>query len=133
MSNTNRQHQKKTVRKQISLPKWIMAVIFCAIALNIATLTYCLGFASYDDGIAAEGARLILHGKIPYKDFWTMYPPGTFYLNAMALSFLGERIASIRVFGLLLGILQAALVYLILKTTVRSKVGAYIALLHTFH
>jgi hypothetical protein len=126
MAKTDRQ-LKKTSQKQTSFPMWSLPVIFCAIAVRIAALIYDRTFTSYDDGVIAEGARLVLHGQIPYRDFWTMYTPGTFYVNALALACFGERIVSIRLFGLLLGALQAAIVYLIIKRTVRSSAGAVIA------
>ena len=36
-------------------------------------------FRSYDERFAVFNAtREILNGNVPYKDFWTIYPPGQF-------------------------------------------------------
>lgn len=106
--------------KRLLLPKWSMPAIFCMLAFQVASLFYDCGFSSYDDGVAAEGARLVLHGKVPYSDFWTIYSPGSFYANALGLAVLGERLISIRALGLLQAILQALLVYGILRRTARA-------------
>lgn len=44
----------------------------------------------YDEGIILTGALRVLNGDIPYKDFWAMYPPGNFYVNAFLFSVFGE-------------------------------------------
>ena len=60
----------------------------CAVFI-ISLLALLLASASsktlalYDDGIIVSGADAILHGKLPYRDFWTMYAPGQFYLTAL--------------------------------------------------
>jgi len=100
----------------------IAAYPFTTLNPIIGTLVFDRGFTSYDDGVAAEGARLVLHGHIPYRDFWTIYSPGSYYLNALAFTMLGERIISIKLFGLFGGILQAALFYGILSRAVQNKV-----------
>lgn len=35
------------------------------------------------DGVSAVGAERVLAGDVPYRDFWTMYAPGHFYLLAL--------------------------------------------------
>ena len=40
-------------------------LIFCALAFGVSILLYDRMFSTYDDGIAAEGARLILQGQVP--------------------------------------------------------------------
>ena len=96
------------------------------VALRVASLVFDRGFSSYDDGVAAVGAKLILLGKMPYRDFWTMYSPGSFYANAMGLAVLGERLANVRLLGMLQAGIQALLLYVILKKTARG-IGPAIA------
>ena len=102
-------------RKGTLLPEWSVPVIICVLALGVASLIYDRAFSSCDDGVAAEGARLVLHGKAPYRDFWTIYTPGSFYANAVSLAVLGEKLNSIRVAALLQGAIQAVLLCAILR------------------
>lgn len=108
------------------LPQWSLPVIFCAFTLRVSSMLFDRGYISYDDGVAAEGARLILHGRIPYRDFWTTYSPGTFYINAAALASLGERMLSLRIYGLLCGVPEALIFYAILRR-VASRTSAAVA------
>ncbi|MCL5102964.1 MAG: glycosyltransferase family 39 protein [Armatimonadetes bacterium] len=126
MAKTSSKPSTSSFGSQLSIPKWTLPAAFCILALRVGALLYDRGFSSYDDGVAAEGARLILRGGIPYKDFWTMYAPAGHYVNALAMAILGERLISIRVFGLLCGALQAALLYAILSRTVRSAAATIV-------
>ena len=38
----------------------------------------------YDEGLVLLNATNILHGDIPYRDFWTLYAPGYYYLLALS-------------------------------------------------
>jgi len=98
-----------------TLPAWSLPLIVCVLAIRVGSLIFDRGFSSYDDGVAAEGARLILHGKVPYRDFWTIYAPASFYANALGLAVLGERLISIRILGLLQAGVQALLLCAILR------------------
>jgi hypothetical protein len=41
------------------------------------------------EGISTVGAERVLNGEIPYRDFWTMYAPGQFYLVALLFKIFG--------------------------------------------
>jgi hypothetical protein len=43
----------------------------------------------YDEGLIAYGAIRILNGDIPYRNFWTLYFPGQFYLLAAVFKIFG--------------------------------------------
>lgn len=54
----------------------------------------------YDDGIPVVGAMRVLAGELPFRDFYTNYGPGQFYLTAAAFrlfgtSLLTERLLSV--------------------------------------
>ncbi|MDO8480054.1 MAG: hypothetical protein Q7W02_28440 [Candidatus Rokubacteria bacterium] len=54
----------------------------------------------YDEGVQVYGAARILAGEVPYRDFWTLYAPGQFYLLATLFrifspSLVVERTASV--------------------------------------
>ncbi len=68
--------------------------IVIATGLFIAAIT----FFSLDwlngmgGGVSTVGAERIMAGEIPYRDFWTMYAPGHFYLSALIFSIFGSHI-----------------------------------------
>lgn len=73
-------------------------------AVTLTTLAYVLvGFFGppplYDEGVSVYGAVRVLDGHLPYRDFWTMYAPGQFYLLAALFKLFGvallvERLAT---------------------------------------
>ncbi|MEA5077247.1 MAG: glycosyltransferase family 39 protein [Anaerolineaceae bacterium] len=71
--------QKGIIRK-------LTSIIICLFAVLIGFGFYFQNlFApinSYDEGIMLENSFNILKGLIPYRDFWTLYPPGYYYLFA---------------------------------------------------
>ncbi|MCE5200579.1 MAG: glycosyltransferase family 39 protein [Armatimonadota bacterium] len=107
--------------QQLTLPSWVPLLVFVALALRVGFLLYDRGFTSYDDGVAAEGARLVLQGEVPYRDFWTIYSPGSYYVNALGLAIFGGKLISIRLMGLLLNGVQAMFLYGILRRTCRNN------------
>jgi hypothetical protein len=50
------------------------------------------GFNIYDEGVAVTGAMRVLHGEIPYRDFWTMYAPGQYYFLAGIFKIFGQSL-----------------------------------------
>ena len=55
----------------------------------------------YDEGLIVTGAARILHGQVPYRDFYTGYPPGQFYTIAGAFKVFGTDLLAERVWGTL--------------------------------
>lgn len=123
MAITEKQTSKQTTPKPKTMPEWSLLLIFCAIVVRVQSLVFNRGFTSYDDGVISEGARLVFHGKIPYRDFWTMYTPGSFYVNAFSFVCFGEQLISIRLLGLVLGAFQAALFYSVVRRATKSTLG----------
>lgn len=51
----------------------------------------------YDEGILVYGATRVMNGEVPYRDFWTLYGPGQFYILAglfrvFGISIVAERL-----------------------------------------
>jgi hypothetical protein len=69
-------------------------VIFFVYVVSTAKV----GFIFYDDGIFTTGGWLVAHGRMPYRDFWTLYNPGQFLLLGAFFRFVSESVASLRVF-----------------------------------
>ncbi len=63
----------------------------------------------YDEGLVLSYADQLLHGAVPYRDFYSNYPPGVFLLVAGWWHVVGASVLSERVLGLSLQILLALL------------------------
>ena len=69
-----------------------------------------------DEGIYLDGGLRVLHGQVPYKDFFSLTGPGTFALEAASMRVFGATLAAGRmpvVFDI--AILTACLFWLICK------------------
>ena len=56
----------------------------------------------FDGGIAASAGTFILHGGMPYRDFWLLYGPLTAYLAAALTALFGTDLIVLRTAGLIL-------------------------------
>ena len=82
--------------EEIPTERWIMAGIF------IVTCAYLLSFCRYtsmdpDEGIVLQGAERILHGQVLYRDFFSFYTPGSYYLLALILKLFGDSFIVARI------------------------------------
>lgn len=96
--------------KKSALCAVLTTLIFITLVINNSP--YILG---YDEGIILVGSLLVRQGYIPYSDFWTMYSPGSFYLNALLFSILGEERIIPQFIGSLFMAGTLSLVYVIQK------------------
>ena len=55
----------------------------------------------YDEGLIACGAERIAHGQVPYRDFYTGYPPAQFYTIAAVFRAFGTTLLAERVWDTL--------------------------------
>lgn len=80
----------------------------------------------YDEGIVSYGAVRILSGDLPYRDFWTIYPPGIFYVLTAVFRVFGASVLASRLFAV--GVLSATvcLIYAII-TRLRPKITGVMA------
>src|SRR6266700_2472172 len=65
------------------------------------SLAYLCIFRHYsslepDEGIVLRGAERILAGEVPYRDFFSFYTPGSFYLVAFLFRVFGDSFAVAR-------------------------------------
>ena len=55
---------------------------------------------SYDEGILLSNAHALLRGKALYRDVYANYPPGAFWLVALAIKAVGSSYTVLRLLGL---------------------------------
>ncbi len=68
-----------------------------------------------DSGLFAYAGQQILHGRLLYRDLFDTKTPGVFYLNALAMSLLGETPVAVWWLGVVSIAVAASLLLLVLR------------------
>lgn len=72
-------------------------------------------FYGLPSGKLVVGATRILQGEVPYRDFWTMYAPGSCYLTAGLFSLLGRELVVQALASCALVAASSSVLYLLLR------------------
>jgi hypothetical protein len=75
----------------------------------------------YDEGVMVYGAVRVLQGQVPYRDFWSMYAPGQFYLLAGLFKLFHPSLSISRVWEVLVRAAIPVLCYLIARPLAGRK------------
>jgi len=75
--------------------KVTLAVVLAAAALFAITVT------DFEARVTDLSAARVLRGQVPYRDFWTMYAPGSFSVLAVAFAAFGRELIVSNVLGVL--------------------------------
>jgi hypothetical protein len=78
----------------MSLTRRAGVVFLCAFAYVGWLAASRFSLALNDEGIYLDGGLRVLHGQMPYRDFFTVTGPGTFALEAVSLRALGTTLAA---------------------------------------
>jgi hypothetical protein len=97
------------------------------IALALAAPMLRAPLSIFDGGIAASAGTFILHGRIPYRDFWLLYGPLTAYLAAALTGIFGADLVVLRTAGLVMVGVTAALGYWLVRDRVPGLAGVVLA------
>lgn len=95
---------------------------------------YLLLFCNYtnlngDEGIILQGAQRILNGQVLYRDFFSFYTPGSYYLTALLFKLFGNSILIARASLVLCGAIFSTLTYVVARrvsSTWSSLLAAYL-------
>jgi hypothetical protein len=79
----------------------VVLALLCFAAFSCLIYASWIGINYYDEGVVAYGAQSVLQGRLPYRDFWTLYGPGQFYLVALFFSIFGDSFDVFRAVGVL--------------------------------
>jgi len=85
---------------------------------SLALLAFKWPFSPGGPTVAA--AQRILAGEIPYRDFWTLYAPGSFYLHALLLKIFGEHLLTDVIAGSLLTAVAVSCAFLLVYDWIRQ-------------
>src|SRR5438477_12138360 len=119
-------------RPEVSLIDWLLggAVALFAIAWVWPFFSYCF-LGGQDEGIILQGSARILRGEIPYRDFFSFYTPGSYYLVAFLFRFAGDSLVVARIGLAVAGAICSAITYLLARHVCSQKIALFAAALTT--
>ncbi|MBV9035682.1 MAG: hypothetical protein JO182_14425 [Acidobacteriaceae bacterium] len=74
----------------------VLPVMICAYAVLVVIAGLPAEAGYYDESITLVQGRMVAEGYTPHADFWSFYPPLTYYLNAAAFCVFGRTILAQR-------------------------------------
>src|SRR5690242_16244961 len=91
-----------------------------ALLVFVGCLSYLCIFLRFsslepDEGIVLQGATRVLAGQVPYRDFFSFYTPGSFYLVAGLFRVFGNSFAVARTSLAVAGALCSMITYLLAR------------------
>jgi hypothetical protein len=102
----------------------------------VGCFAYLCAFLRYstlepDEGIVLRGAERILQGQLPYRDFFSFYTPGSFYLVASLFRLFGDSFAVARMSLAVAGGICSAVTYVLSRRVCPTGISVLSALLAT--
>jgi hypothetical protein len=91
------------------------AAVAAAGAAALAAKGLLLPVNMYDAGISASAGTFILHGLVPYRDFWMLYGPLGGYLAALLGLVFPPSVTAVQLVGLMLVASQGAAGFVLLR------------------
>jgi len=108
----------------MSLTRRTSAVFLCTLAYLWWVAASRFVFVTNDEGIYLDGALRVMHGQMPYKDFFTITGPGTFGLLAASFRVFGATVAAARIPVVLdIAIITACLFWLVSRLSNAMAAG----------
>jgi len=100
------------------------------------SFAYLCAFLRYsslepDEGILLQGGQRILDGQLPYRDFFSFYTPGSFYLIAGLFKAFGDSFAVARLSLAITGATCSTLTYLLARRVCSRGIALFVAALTT--
>ena len=89
----------------------ITSIAFWLFMLSMVLIPIKSPFNVYDEGLVVFNATRVLGGDLPYRDFWTIYPPGQFYTLAGLFRLFGTSLWISRLYDSFATLLVAVAVW----------------------
>lgn len=102
----------------------LFAVVLIFLFVSIHTWVYV-----YDEGFALLNGERVLQGEVPYRDFWTVYPPGQSYTLAAVFGLFGSTLAAARIYDTLVRFMLVVGVYLVGRRIANTPIALLSAVL----
>lgn len=133
MGAASTQGQIETQASLRTMRRWVSVAVEFALAMLLQIAVMDFHAWTFDESLLQYGALRAMHGLIPYRDFWTLYPPGGYYTLAAAFRVFGVNALSGRImFVVSNAISTIAIIYLLDRLTERwwlSRLTAAVTLL----
>lgn len=84
-----------------------------------------------DEGIVLQGAERIQRGEVPYRDFFSFYTPGSFYLAAFLFRVFGDSLVVVRMSLAVAGAVCSVITYLLVQRVCSRSIALFAAGLTT--
>ncbi|HLY62084.1 MAG TPA: glycosyltransferase family 39 protein [Terriglobia bacterium] len=122
--------------ESITIPEKSLMDCSLALALFVGSCLYLVPFYNYttmfsDEGIFLQGAQRILQGQILYRDFFSLFTPGSFYGLALLFRIFGSSILVARAALIVYGGAFSVLTYLVARRVCTRLAGLVTACLAT--
>jgi hypothetical protein len=108
-----------------SSPATLAAAAAAVLVLQLGCMDTAL--LPYDEGIVLLGADRVLRGDVPYRDFWTLYGPATFYLPAAVFRLFGETVLVERLLDALFRTLIVAAAWSLVRRIASERIAWWVA------
>lgn len=80
----------------------------------------------FDEGTILAGADRVQKGDVPYTDFWTIYPPGQYYVLAFLFDVFGSSLLVERIYDIFVKSMLSISIFLVIGKLVFSNAFALI-------
>src|SRR5262245_44830050 len=110
--------------------RWIVLLLF---GLTAVYLFLFRRFTTMDpdEGIILQGAQRILRGEVLYRDFFSFFTPGSYYLLAILFKIFGNSLMTARITLAVFGGVDSVVTYLLTRRVCRRGSALTIAALVT--
>ena len=98
-------------------------LIICGVLFLWLRLNHFNIVLERDEGEYAYAGQEILRGRLPYKDFYNMKFPGTYYFYALIFYCLGNFVSSIKISLIVLNLCSAFFIYRIAGIWYNNQIG----------
>jgi hypothetical protein len=107
---------------------WLLRLGAFIVALAVQATALHSGLQPLDEGTILVGADRVLHGEIPFRDFYTYYPPGQYYTVAALFWLFGCTTTVARLYDAVMRALIVVMLAELASRQVGRGWGALVAL-----
>jgi len=89
-----------------------------------SALLFSITATHFELRVTDVGALLVSEGRVPYRDFWTIYAPGSFYATAAAFRLLGRELLVSNLLGIAVSTASVAAYHRFVRAVLPAQLAA---------